>query len=136
MIPALISLVSMAAFMQFFVSYTRSLIASSRKFRLSHQVLNVAGIDGNSIGGDEFALFLQLLHLCPDAGKERMGICAVKAYFDLLQPIRTIANAVSPRLASWVENERESCARFVAVVLDDRIAFNRGLVAQQAGERS
>jgi hypothetical protein len=135
MIAALIFVVSLAALMQFFVSYTRSLVASSRKVSLSEQVREVTGIDGGLVHGDEFGRLLQLVELCPEPGDDRLGIRAVRAYFSLLNIVRGVVSSFSPSTASWVENERESCAYFAAVSLDHRIAFNRELMARQAANR-
>ena len=134
MIAALIFVVSVAALMQFFVSYTRSLVASSQKVGLSEQVREVTGIAGR-MHGDEFGRLVQLVELCPEPGDDRLGIRAVRAYFGMLSVIRAFIVLISRRAASWIESERESCAYFAAVSLDHRIAFNRELMARQAANR-
>ncbi len=135
MIAALIFVVSAAALLQFFISYTRSLIASSRKVELSDQVREVTGIDGHPVQAGEFGRLLQLVELCPEPGDDGLGIRAVRTYYSLLNLVRLAADSLWPRLTSWLQRERESCAYFAAVSLDHRIAFNRELMARQAANR-
>ena len=54
MIAALICVISIAAFLQFFVSYCRSILASSRKFELSDRVREVTGIADHDVAADDF----------------------------------------------------------------------------------
>jgi hypothetical protein len=135
MIAALIAVISMAALLQFFVSYCRSIIAASRKLELSEQVREVTGIDKQPVGGEEFGRLLQLVRLCPARGDDRMDIRLVGLYFRLLNLLRGIGRAVSKDLAGWSERERQTCSYFAAVVLDRRIAYSRDLLAQQLSDR-
>lgn len=117
--------------LQFFVSYSRSLIAASIKQALSPEVQDVAGISKPAVGED-FARVVQLLHLCPDRREDRGEIRAIGAYFRMLEFVRsTVAKAMPPVLA-WTERERGQCTYFAAVALDRRIAFSRDMLAQQA----
>lgn len=134
MIAALIFVVSIAALGQFFLSYCRSVIATSRRLTLSEQVREVTGID-NGVQGEEFARLLQLVQLCPEPGDDGMEIRAVRTYFRLLNFLRAIARPLAPAVASWAEHEREGCAYFAAVTLDHRIAYNRDLMSQQTLNR-
>jgi hypothetical protein len=135
MIASLILVISLAALMQFFVSYCRSIIAASRKVELSEQVREVTGVEDRNIRGDEFGRLLQLVQLCPEPGGDRVELRAVRTYFGLLGLTRATLRSLVPRIASWVERERENCAYFAAVALDHRIAFNRDLMARQAANR-
>lgn len=132
MIAALIFVVSVAALLQFFISYCRSLVAAYRKWDLSEEAREVTGIEGQQVAGDEFLRLLQLVRLCPEPGDDTVEIRAVSSYFGLLNLLRSVSRSVLPKLLAWVEREREGCAYFAAVALDRRIAFNRDLMAQQA----
>ncbi len=130
MMAALILVLSVAALLQFFVSYCRSLIAASRKQPLSEEVRDVTGIK-TITSGEDFARVVQLLHLCPDRPEDRTGIQAIGAYFGLLSFLRSTLARIVPSLHAWTEMERGQCAYFAAVALDRRIAFSREMFAQQ-----
>ncbi|MGA7626487.1 MAG: hypothetical protein WCA38_09900 [Candidatus Acidiferrales bacterium] len=135
MIAALICVISVAAFLQFFVSYCRSILASSRKFELSDRVREVTGIASHGLAGDDFKRLLQLVRLCPERGDDRSEIRAVGAYYSLLAILNFIARSVTPALAAWSERERQNCSYFAAVALDRRISYSRDLFTQQVADR-
>lgn len=126
----LIFFLSAAALLQFFVSYSRSLIAASIKQPLSAEVRDVTGIP-TTASGEDFARVIQLLDLCPERPQERGHIRAINAYFQLLTFLRSTVARIIPALVSWTEMERGQCTYFAAVALDRRIAFSRDMLAQQ-----
>ena len=131
MMAALICVVSLAAFLQFFVSYCRSILASTRGIDLSENVREVSGIENAGVAADDFARLLQLLHLCSDGGQDRTEIRAIGTYYSLLRIVSRVSRSIIPSVASWVEQERRSCSYFVAVALDRRIANSRDLLNRQ-----
>ena len=135
MIAALICVISLAAFLQFFVSYCRSVIVASRRVALSEQVRELAGIRSYTVDGDEFHRLRQLLRLCPHRGDDRTEISAVGTYYALLSMVRNLSRTLVPRLASWIERERGNCSYFIAVALDRRISYSRSLLAEQMADR-
>lgn len=130
MMAAFILVFSVAALMQFFVSYCRSLIAASVKQALSPEVLDVTGISKNA-SGEDFARVVQLLRLCPDRPEDRGELRAVGAYFRLLNFVRATVARALPSVLAWAESERGQCTYFAAVALDRRIAFSRDMLARQ-----
>ncbi len=131
MIAALILVISVAALLQFFVSYCRSVIAASSKRNLSEHAREVAGIENRIVRGDEFERLLQLVRLCPEPGDDGRELRAVRSYFGLLSLLRSSFGRLAPGVASWAEREREGCAYFAAVALDRRITYSRDLMAEQ-----
>lgn len=133
MIASLILVFSIAVFAQFFVFYTRSLIAASTKHSLSESVREIAGITGQRVQTAQFARLLQLVELCPGPGNDEMGIRAVRAYFGILSVVSTVfthlPSAVIAKAAKWAEGERTSCAYFAAAALDQRMAYSRTLLS-------
>lgn len=130
MMAGIIFIFSVAALMQFFVSYCRSLIAASSRKALSADVQDVIGIR-RSASGEDFERVMQYLYLCPDRREDRNGIKAIGAYFRLLGAAGTIMGKLLPALRVWTESERSQCAYFAAVALDRRIAHNRDMFAEQ-----
>ena len=136
MIAALIFVVSIAAFIQFFVFYSRSVIAASRKHALSENVREVTGISGEMVEDLQFGRLLQLVELCPGSGSDEMGIRAVRAYFGglglLLSLVPQMPSGILARAASWLKQERAACAYFAATALDQRMAYSRTLLSHGA----
>jgi hypothetical protein len=130
MMAAFILVCSVVLLLQFFVSYCRSLIAASAKQMLSPEVQDVTGIS-RAASGDDFARVIQLLRLCPDRPEDRNSIQAIGAYFRLLNFLRSTLARMVPSMYAWTESERGHCAYFAAVALERRIAFSRGMLAQQ-----
>ena len=135
MIPALILLLAVAAFLQFFVSYCRSLIAAYGRVDLSEQVREVTGITDHVVTAHDFRRLLQLVRMCPEPGDDGGEIRAVQAYYGLLRLAHAGVRRVVPALENWFEREREQCSYFAAVALDRRIAHSRDLLAQQMSDR-
>ncbi|HLW99789.1 MAG TPA: hypothetical protein VKR82_14160 [Candidatus Acidoferrales bacterium] len=131
MTTAFIFVLSVVALLQFFISYCRSVIAATVTQPVSDQVREVTGIRDPEIDGAEFARLLQLARLCPETGKDRARIAAVRAYYRLLSVFRTISGRYVPGVVSWTERELSRCAHFAAIALDRRINYSRGLMAQQ-----
>jgi hypothetical protein len=132
MIAALIFGISFLTLMQFFVSYSRALIAESQTRELSEQTREICGITGRMPAGNQFRRLLQLIALCPETRGEGSKVIAVSVYFRLLDFVRALSAWVIPSAQGWVESERSGCAYVAAVVLDGRIAHNRRMMAQQA----
>jgi hypothetical protein len=135
MIAGLIFVISVAALLQFFVSYCRSVIAASRKVDLSTQAREAIGIQDRAVSGEEFTRLLQLVGLCPEPGNDRFEIRAVRNYYLLLSLLRAAMHRLAPGVTRWADDECAGCAHFAAVALDRRIAFSRGLMAQQMANR-
>jgi hypothetical protein len=130
MMAAIILVCSVAFFLQFFVPYCRSLIASSAGHVLSPEVQDVTGISTRA-AGDDFARVVQLLMLCPDRPEDRGEIRAIGLYFQMLSLVRAAGARLAPPVLAWAERERGRCTYFAAVTLDRRVAFSRDLLAQQ-----
>jgi hypothetical protein len=136
MIAALIFVVSIAAFFQFFLFYTRSVLAASSKHALSENLREITGIDGQVVQAGHFGRLVQLAELCPGPGNDAMGIRAVRGYFSglclLLSVVPRLPSGLTARATAWIERERDSCAYFAATTLDQRMAYSRALLSSDA----
>ena len=130
MTAAIIFVISIAALLQFFISYCRSLIAASSKQVLSPEVKDVTGIQ-KFASGEDFNRVMQLLQLCPERPEDRNSVQAIGAYFKILNFLRSTVARIVPSMQVWTELERGQCAYFAAVALERRISFSRDMLAQQ-----
>jgi hypothetical protein len=135
MIAALICVISIAALLQFFVSYSRSVIAAYQKSELSEQVREVAGIDGEQVRSEQFGQLVQLVRLCPQKNDDQSDLVVVRVYYRMMGWLGVMARSFAPGICKWAESERVSCTYFAAVALDRRIAYSRALLAQQMSDR-
>ena len=132
MIAGLIFLISFLTLLQFFVSYSRSLIAASRGHELSEQACEICGFTRRTVAAGHFWRLIQLIALCPDPGGDHAQVQAISLYFRLLGLARLLMSWAIPSSGPWIETERGGCAYVAAVALDRRIAYNRMLLLQQA----
>jgi len=130
MMASLIFVVSVVTLLMFFVSYCRSLMASSARHIISKEVRDITGIPASACGRD-FVRVMQLLQLCPERPEDRSPLQAVDAYFKILGLVQKSVARLVPSVKTWTEHERAGCANFVVVTLDRRIAFSREVLAQQ-----
>jgi hypothetical protein len=121
---------SLLTLLMFFVSYCRSLTASSLHKSLTEEVLDVTGIR-NKASGRDFTRVMQILQLCPDRPEDRSGLQIVGTYYSFLNLLERSLAKLSPSVGTWAEEERAGCAHFAAVALGRRIALNREMLAQQ-----
>lgn len=122
----------MAAFVQFLISYCHSVVAAFGRMELSPRVREVAGMGNRDVAVDDFARFLQLLHLCPEHNADRLEIRAVKVYHGFLHAVERASHLLVPRVAAWADRELLGCSHFAAVALDRRMEFSRDLFTRQA----
>ena len=130
MMAALIFVVSMVTLLMFFVSYCRSLMASSSAHTLSKEARDVAAIPVQGAGAD-FTRVVQLLQLCPERPEDHNKLQAVTAYYRFLSFVQNSIARLAPALKVWTEQERAGCTNFAAVILDRRISFSREILAQE-----
>lgn len=135
MIAALILVTSLVFFVQFFVAYCRSLLARSYALELSPEAHQVTGIEDHLVSHEDFRRLVQLVELCPEPGDDGSQLRAVRVYYALMNAVRAGVGAVTPAVRKWAEKEQAACGYFAAVALDRRIAFNRGLLAEQMAGR-
>jgi hypothetical protein len=134
MIAALICVVSIMTFAQFFVSYTRTILTSVGGIELSPRVRELVGIADGPISSADFGRLLQLVHLCSEGRDDRADIRAVGAYYRALRFVDLSVRPLAPRISEWLERERQRCSHFAAVALDRRIAHNMSIYGRQITE--
>ncbi len=122
MIAVLILVFSVAALLQFFIFYCRSVVLAYATVEVSAQARELAGLVERATRGDEFPRLVQLAAMCPEPSGNRTEVLAVRAYYGLVS-LLSVLRPLAPALHAWVERERAACAYFAAVALDRRMAL-------------
>lgn len=124
MIAALILAISVAALVQFFVSYCRSLISVYSKVEVSREVLEGAGLQASQVEADQFSRLMGLVSLSGVVADDATQLHAVRVYYHILTALERLCLAL-PGSCSWFHSERTGCAHVVGVALDRRLSFLR-----------
>lgn len=125
MMASVILIFSLATLFMFFVSYCRSLTASTAREPLSEEVRDVTGIE-TSGQREVYPRVIQLLQLCPSNAGDPTGLSAVQLYYSIVDSIRKVVSV--PAVVRWTDHEQMACAHYAAVTLDRRIRLNREML--------
>ena len=86
MTAAIILVCSLGFLLMFFISYCRSLLATSSAVALTQEVREVTGII-SAVSPDDFSRVVQILQLCPDRPEERGRIRTVSCASNPAEPV-------------------------------------------------
>jgi hypothetical protein len=129
-IAALIFVVSLAAFGQFGVIYLRAVLISVASQPLSSDVQEAARVTGRALRAEDFGKLLNLNSLCPKFAGETPGLKKVSVYYHAIAALSRLGGTHLPAFSQWAQQEMATCARYAAVVLDQRMAMNQAAAAQ------
>jgi hypothetical protein len=125
MLSLFILLFSGFALIRFAVSQWRAIWISSANQPLSESLQLTAGIDAESIAGEDFGRLMNLCdQLSPDLKKSSPWLSEVSTYYRAISWLQQLSKTTVPSVANWASREMETCARYVAVVLDQNLAMN------------
>jgi len=125
MAAALILTVSLLALLQFAISQWRLIWITTANQPLSDTLRAATGFDGSSVGANDFGTLLGLCdELSPTIRKATPWLREVTCYYRLMTTVRSVFGNVLPAMGSWASREMKTCARFVAVVLDQNLALD------------
>ncbi|HXZ20719.1 MAG TPA: hypothetical protein VEG63_12270 [Candidatus Acidoferrales bacterium] len=122
MLGILILAFSIAALGQFVVFYARAVLASVAAQPLAGYVQQIEGFPSRPLQGEDFPHLVQLQRICPQVGPEARGLHLARVYYQTLSAVKRAVNGYLPGLHGWAEHEQTLCARFAAVLLDQRLA--------------
>jgi len=125
MLSLFILLFSGFALIRFAVSQWRAIWISSANQPLSESLQLTAGIDAESIAGEDFGRLMNLCdQLSPDLKKSSPWLSEVSTYYRAISWLQQLSKTTVPSVANWASSEMETCARYVAVVLDQNLVMN------------
>ena len=113
------------ALIRFALSQWRAIWISSANQPVSDSLQLTAGIDAAAIGAEDFGRLMSLCdQLSPELKKCSPWLSEVSLYYRVVARLEQLSNSKIPSISSWASREMQTCARYVAVVLDQNLAMN------------
>jgi hypothetical protein len=113
------------ALIRFAVSQWRAIWISSASQPVSDSLQLTAGIDAATIGAGDFGRLMNLCdQLSPELKKSSPWLNEVSMYYRAIARLEQVSKVRIPKLSSWALAEMQTCARYVAVVLDQNLAMS------------
>jgi len=125
MVSLCILVLSGFALIRFAVSQWRAIWISSANQPVSDSLQLTVGIDAAAIGAQDFGRLLNLCdQLSPELKDSTPWLNEVSVYYRAIARLEQVSKAKIPRISAWAVREMETCARYVAVVLDQNLAMS------------
>jgi len=125
MISLFILVFASFALARFAVSQWRAIWITTANQPLSEALRMTAGIDGASIGAQDFGSLLSLCdNLSPDLKKKSPWLKEVSLYYRAVEKLEQIFRMKLPSIATWANGEMQTCSRYVAVALDQNLSMS------------
>ena len=113
------------ALIRFAVSQWRAIWISSASQPLSEALQLAAGVDAANVRGSDFGRLMSLCdQLSPELKESSPWLREVSIYYHGIASLEKVCNSKVPSLATWASREMQTCARYVAVVLDQNLTMN------------
>jgi hypothetical protein len=125
MLSLCILLFSGFALMRFAVSQWRAIWISSANQPVSDSLQLTAGIDAATIGAEDFGRLMNLCdQLSPELKKSSPWLNEVSVYYRAIARLEQVSRVKVPSISTWASREMQTCARYVAIVLDQNLAMS------------
>lgn len=113
------------ALIRFAVSQWRAIWISSASQPLSDSLQLTAGIDVAAISPQDFGRLLSLCdQLSPELKNSSPWLKELSFYYRAIAKLEQMSGSKVPSISIWAAREMQTCARYVAVVLDQNLAMN------------
>ena len=129
MIAALIFVISVAALLQFGLYAWRAAFLSVAVREVSEETRAAMGAAAAAVDSGDFNGAAKWLEVSPNLAGEDRRLWTVKLYYVALRGIAGLSRLVAPA-SEWSQQEMVSCARYAAVVVEERLQRNRLVVAE------
>jgi hypothetical protein len=125
MVSLFILVLSSFALVRFAVSQWRAIWISSANQPVSDSLQLTAGIDAEAIGAWDFGRLMNLCdQLSPELKQSSPWLNEVSIYYRAIAKVERVSKAKIPSISEWAAREMQTCARYVAVVLDQSLAMS------------
>lgn len=119
MISVLMLIAALIGLTQFGVSYWRSMLASTAAQPLSERFRTASGLQYGTPSASDFGAILSLHRLTPGLDNQPSRLRGLQVYYSLVDSLRKL-----PALNQWAQSEMTTCARYLAVLVDQRLSNN------------
>jgi len=119
MFSYLILIASVAGLAQFGVNYWRSILAGMAAKQLSPEFALASGLDHETPVAEDFGSLLSLNRLTPGLNQSAGSMTGLRAYYTAVKVLSGL-----PALKSWAHSEMNTCSRYLAAVVDQRLCHN------------
>jgi len=125
MTSALMFMAAMVGLAQFGVSCWRSILASTASKPLSERFCTASGLENRAPSAGDFGDLLSLHRLTPGLENHPSRMRCLQAYYSLVDSLRKL-----PALNQWAFSEMTTCARYLAVIVDQRLSNNQACATE------
>ena len=119
MISVLMLIAALIGLAQFGVSYWRSMLASTAAQPLSERFCAASGLERRKPSASDFSAILSLHRLTPGLDNQPSRLRGLQVYYSLVDSLRKL-----PASRQWAQAEMTTCARYLAVIVDQRLSNN------------
>lgn len=125
MISVLMLIAALIGLAQFGVSYWRSMLASTAAQPLSERFCAAMGLEERSPSASDFSAIMSLHRLTPGLDNQPSRLRGLQMYYSAVDALRKL-----PALNQWAQSEMATCARYLAVRVDQRLSNNLACAAE------
>ena len=129
MIAALIFVISVAALGQFAMFSWRAAFLTVASREMSLETRAAMGAAAAAVDSGDLAGASKWLELSPNLAGEDRRLWTIKLYYVALRAIGGLSRMLVPA-SEWSQREMVSCARYAAIVVEERLQRNRLVVAE------
>jgi hypothetical protein len=129
MISALIFVISVAALAQFGLFVWRAAFLGVAAREVSEETRVALGAAGSAVQDGDFSGATKWLDLSPNLAGADRRLWTVRAYYAALRGVAAMSRILAPA-GEWSQREMVACARYAAVVVEERMQRNRLAVAE------
>jgi len=129
MIAALIFVISVAALGQFAMFSWRAAFLTVASREMSLETRAAMGAAASAVDSGDLAGASKWLELSPNLAGEDRRLWTIKLYYVALRAIGGLSRMLVPA-SEWSQREMISCARYAAIVVEERLQRNRLVVAE------
>jgi hypothetical protein len=125
MVALFILVFSVVALLKFAIWQWRAIWISTANQPLSESLQLAAGIDGATIGAEDFSTLMALCdRLSPGLKKTSPWLREVSFYHRVVAKLDRAFGSKLPAISMWANREMRTCSRYAAVVLDQSLSMN------------
>jgi len=125
MISLLMLIAALVGLVQFSVSYWRSMLASTAAQPLSERFCTAVGLEAGKPSASDFSDILSVHRLTPGLDNRPSHLRRLQAYYSAMTALGKL-----PALNKWAQSEMTTCARYLAVIVDQRLSNNLACAAE------